>query len=161
MVEHDPDSEFMPDLADLIQRRLDAGETIRGLARKSGDRVAHQTFAKWHARDVTQFPREPEVFIGMAAALDENVEQVLLAMASQLGVPLPRYDRAAGILPAGSERLTYEQRRALRSLVRSIVDVQREVSEPAQPELDIAASQPADGESRRESRKSSPPDGQS
>lgn len=154
VVEHGPDSEAMPDLADLIQRRRDAGRSYRQIARDSGDLIDAPTVERWHKRTMSQFPRDMDTFVGWARALDENVEQVLLSMASQLGVPVPQYDPAAGILPAGSERLTYEQRRALRALVRSIIDAQAtEPAAPAQPALDIAAHQPADGESRRSRRR--------
>ncbi|HVW43301.1 MAG TPA: hypothetical protein VHC18_18325 [Amycolatopsis sp.] len=144
----------MPDLADLIQRRRDAGRSYRAIAHDSGDLLDAPTVERWHKRAMTQFPRDMDTFVGWARALDENVEQVLLSMASQLGVPVPRYDPAAGILPAGAERLTFEQRRALRALVRSIVDVQpREEPVTAKAEVDLAGHLPEDGESRREPKR--------
>lgn len=148
MPEPSADSERMPDLADLIQRRRDAGDSYRDIARHTGGAVDHPTVERWHKRTTDQFPRNAKVFSGFARALDENVEQIVLSMALQLGVPIPRYDTTAGILPAGAERMTYEQRRALRALVRAIVEVLPD-SLPAKGDVDLAAHLPGDGEERR------------
>lgn len=115
-----PDSERMPDMADLIQRRRDAGDSYRDIARRTGEVVDFQTVERWHKRAMRQFPRDPEVFTGFARALDENVEQVVLSMAVQLKVPVRRYSEA-NMVP-GLERLSPDQRHAFRLLVRLVAE---------------------------------------
>lgn len=144
------DSDRMPDLAELIQAKLDVGESLRSLARASGDRIDHQTVDRWHRRAVTQFPRSAAVFEGFAAALGVSVDQVVLSMAVQLGAPVRRSMSPAAIQLPGADRLTEEQRRALRMLIKSIVGSQT-VTEP-RSEYGLAASDPetgGDGEPRR------------
>ncbi len=138
MTQHGGDSDRMPDLADLIQAKMDEGVSMHELARRTRDRIDHQTISRWRNREMTQCPRDSGVFEAFSDVLGVNVDQVLLSMAVQLGVPVKRPASTAAFLPPDAERLTDDQRRALRMLIKSIVEAPPAAA-PSRDEVALAA----------------------
>lgn len=120
-----------PDLATLIGAHQErTKESFRAMARRSDDRVHHQSLQGWATQPPRGFPKKQETFEALARILDTDVTTVLLAFARSLGLDV----RGSGpdesrVLPPVAERLTDRQRDVLLSVLDVMVGP--EVAEPA------------------------------
>lgn len=138
----------MPTLAELIQERIDVDHaSVRGLARETDGVIDHQTIERWRNDAMTQFPRDASVFQAFADILHTSVEEVTLAMAAQLGVPV-RQLNSDPPLPGVGE-LSDKQLSALRALIRSITAPSEEASPILRAASDRESSPPRSAKDRR------------
>ena len=118
------DGRAQPDLAGLIgahQQRT--RESFRAMARRSGDRLHHQSLQGWASAPPKAFPKKRETFEQLAEVLDTDVTTVVLAFARSLGLDVRASGPAADrVLPPDAERLTERQRAVLLSVVDVMVN---------------------------------------
>lgn len=87
------------DLTELIERRR-AGRSYQGLADASGlTKQAWQPYVKSEARYGSRRVPEPATILGMARALDVDVETIMLAIGETIGV-IPRGRKRPALLDA-------------------------------------------------------------
>lgn len=150
-----PHSEPVLTIAQLVQAHLDNGRTLRQLEDDSGGVVAYTQFDKISKGQITQWPRSSQAIEAMAHALDVDARQIVMSFAAQFGIDV-REQRStlASMLPAGTDRLSTKQARAVAALVRAIVEEDSEAGLPARrrSDVDLAARDVhGNGETRRKS----------
>lgn len=133
------DQDDGPDLAALIRAHQErTGESFRAMARRSGDRVHHQSLQGWATGAPRGFPKKQDTFAALADVLETDVTTVLLAFARSLGLDV----RAAGpeesrVLPPTAAGLTERQREVLLSVLDVMVrsDADESAGEAGRPPL--------------------------
>jgi hypothetical protein len=140
----DAHSGDMQRISELVQAAMDAGASLRDLEERAGGAVQFQAFSKVARSQLTQMPRSAEAFEGYARALGVDVRTVVLAFATELGLDVrDNQSPLAAMLPAGTDRLTPGQARAIANLVLEITLGLEKSSEEPQPGLKLAARRPS------------------
>ncbi|OCB09282.1 hypothetical protein A5717_26280 [Mycolicibacterium porcinum] len=118
----------MPTLAELITEQKEFhGYSYATLEARADHVISRQRWQQLGSNvRITEFP-EPATIIAIAAALNINVSEVVLATARSIGIPVEADGSSdlARMLPYSARDLTSDQRNAILALVRSIVTPDR------------------------------------
>ncbi|MBU8834145.1 hypothetical protein [Mycolicibacterium goodii] len=125
----DSENSGMPTLAELITEQKELhGYSYAELEHRAEHAISRQRWQQLGSNvRITEFP-EPATIEAIAAALNLNVSHVLLATARSIGMAVESDGSSdlARMLPRSAQKLTIDQRNALLTLIRTIVEPDRE-----------------------------------
>ncbi|WHU45170.1 hypothetical protein QNM97_14025 [Gordonia sp. L191] len=136
MTQASDDAREVPTLSSLIsERKRLRGFSYADLENRVDAAISRQ---RWQQLGtgvrIKEFP-EPATISAMAAALDVDVAEVVLAAARSIGLDVKRGAQSdlAARLPSTADRLNEVQRDAIVTLVRSITEVTDDISQEPTP----------------------------
>lgn len=116
----------VPTISELVRAHMDArGASYGDLSRRTNSELSTQALHRIVTGELRAFPDVRTLQI-LSKLLDLPIATILLAVASSLGLPVRQsISSLEAVLPPGSDVLTAEDREAIRTVTRALIDARR------------------------------------